>query len=241
MNVELIASITVGDLPLWRAYGYDVRPQNAERTEDADALAETAGRLCYKSFDRPNPSTARNSDYLANIIAQGHYSVLEHASATFLVRDVSRALLTELTRHRHLSFSVVSQRYVSYENTTPVIPPAVTGVESDTMATNMRMSVEGAYTFAVKQYEDLVRKLMSQGLKRKQAREAARCVLPNAAPVDMIVSGNMRAWRDVLGKRWHVAADAEIREYAGKTLEILRRVAPNSFQDVPSEPYGVLS
>lgn len=237
MNVELIASTSVGDLPLWRAYGYDVWPQGAERTEDADALAEAGGRLCYKSFDRPNPNTAANADYLANILAQGHYSVLEHASATFLVRDVSRALLTELTRHRHLSFSVVSQRYVNYADTTPVIPPAVTGVDSGTMATNMRMAIEGAYRFSVGQYEELVRKLMSQGLKRKQAREAARCVLPNAAPVDMIVTGNMRAWRDVLGKRWHVAADAEIQEYAGRTLELLRRVAPNSFQDIPTEPY----
>src|SRR5690606_41853392 len=70
--------------------------------------------------------TRRSSDLILN---QGHFSVLEHSSVTFLVRDVSRALLTELTRHRHLSFSVVSQRYVNYADTKPVVPPAFADVE----------------------------------------------------------------------------------------------------------------
>jgi thymidylate synthase (FAD) len=221
---------------MFDAYGYDAMPWGQTTTE-ADALGEAAGRLCYKSFHRPNPNTAANADYMANILAQGHYSVLEHASVTFLVRDVSRALLTELTRHRHLSFSVVSQRYVDYANTSPVLPPALNDVEPASQRANMRMTVEGAYTFAVKQYEDLVRKLRDQGLTRKQAREAARAVLPNAAPVDMVVTGNLRAWRDVLGKRHHVAADKEIQEFAGLVLKELRKVAPNSVQDVPDEPY----
>ncbi|OKI71398.1 hypothetical protein AMK15_01860 [Streptomyces sp. MJM1172] len=232
MHVDLIASTTVGDLAMWRAYGYDMYLDDEQgRTEDADVLAEAAGRLCYKSFNRPNPKTARNGDYLANILAQGHYSVLEHSSASFLVRVVSRALLAELTRHRHLSFSVVSQRYVNYADTKPVIPPALA---QDHVGD---WEIHNAYHQALEAYESLVTHLVAKGLKRKEAREAARCVLPNAAPVDMVVSGNMRAWRDMLGKRWHVAADAEIREYAGKTLELLRRVAPNSFQDIPEEPY----
>jgi thymidylate synthase (FAD) len=150
---------------------------------------------------------------------------------TFLVRGVSRALLAELSRHRHLSFSVVSQRYVNYADTAPIIPPAAQGTPAETAIVN-------AYAGSVRIYESLVEDLTARGLKRKQAREAARSVLPNAAPVDMVVTGNLRAWRDVLGKRWHVAADAEIREYAGLTLGHLREIAPNSFQDVPTAPYG---
>jgi thymidylate synthase (FAD) len=238
MQVTLLASTTIAAHVLAEAYDdYDVWGPDAKRNKwsvtNADALAEAAGRLCYKSFHRPNEATAGNRDYLANIIRQGHFSILEHSSATFLVQGVSRALLTELTRHRHLSFSVVSQRYVSYENTGPVIPPALC---DDLYATE---TVRVAYAEALEAYTDLVSYLMEdRGLKRKEAREAARCVLPNAAPVDMVVTGNLRAWRDVLGKRWHIAADAEIREFAGKTLEHLRTLAPNSFQDIPAEPYG---
>lgn len=234
MKVDLLAHTAIAEypVPMREAYGYELWRWKEGFTEetDADVLAEAAGRLCYKSFDRPNPATAANADYLANILAQGHYSVLEHASATFLVRDVSRALLTELTRHRHLSFSVVSQRYCDYSKTEPVIPP---GADSDAEAL-----IRADYRAALLIYGQLVDTLTRNGLKRKQAREAARCVLPNAAPVDMVVTGNMRAWRDVLGKRWHVAADAEIRALAGAILGHLRSIAPNSFQDVPTEPYG---
>ncbi|MFG3200342.1 FAD-dependent thymidylate synthase [Streptomyces sp. NPDC048208] len=235
MHVDLIASTTIGDLPMYEAYGYDMYgpAEDADKSvTDADALAEAAGRICYKSFGRKNPGTARNGGYLANILDHGHYSVLEHASASFLVRGVSRALLAELSRHRHLSFSVVSQRYVNYAKTKPVIPPALV---QDHIGD---WEIHNAYHQAIEAYESLVTHLTEKGLDRKQAREAARCVLPNAAPVDMVVSGNMRAWRDVLGKRWSTHADAEIQEFAGKVLEILRRIAPNSFQDVPTAPYG---
>ncbi|QPB09580.1 ThyX-like thymidylate synthase [Streptomyces phage Sycamore] len=229
MRVDLIASTSIGDLPLWDAYGYDFFAE--DNPTEADGLAEAAGRLCYKSFNRPSPKTRTNAGYLANILAQGHYSVLEHASASFLVRDVSRALLAELSRHRHLSFSVVSQRYCDYSETKPVIPPALA---QDHVGD---WEIHNAYHQAIEAYESLVTHLVGKGLKRKAAREAARCVLPNAAPVDMVVTGNFRAWRDVLGKRWSVHADAEIQEYAGRTLEILRGIAPNSFQDIPEEPY----
>jgi thymidylate synthase (FAD) len=234
MNVDVLASTILHSWTLDDAYGYDVYGPGVTSWKqiptDADALAEGAGRLCYKSFNRPNLATARNDGYLKNILDQGHFSVLEHSSVSFLVRGVSRALLAELTRHRHLSFSVVSQRYVDYSETEPVIPPAMGKYEADFL--------RGAYIGAVSCYKTLVEKLTQGGLPRKQAREAARAVLPNAAPVDMVVTGNLRAWRDVLGKRHHVAADAEIQVFAGLVLGHLRDIAPNSFQDISDEPFG---
>ena len=232
MKVTVLASTALDAQVMYQAYGYDVFGADGSLfLTDADALGEAAGRLCYKSFDRPNPNTARNADYMANILRQGHESVLEHASVTFLVRSVSRALLTELTRHRHLSFSVVSQRYVDYADTEPAIPPALRGTEGEAL-------LRSEYNRAVGRYEELVRELKTAGLPRKQAREAARAVLPNAAPVDMVITGNLRAFRDVLQKRHSVHADAELQEFSAKTLEHLRVIAPNSVQDIPAEPYG---
>jgi len=229
MRVTVLASTALNEHVMRQAYGYDVF--GSLMLTDADALGEAAGRLCYKSFNRPNPNTARNADYMANILRQGHESVLEHASVTFLVQGVSRALLTELTRHRHLSFSVVSQRYVDYADTEPVIPPALRGTEGEAQ-------LRSEYNRAVDRYEELVRELKAAGLPRKKAREAARAVLPNAAPVDMVITGNLRAFRDVLRKRHSVHADAELQEFSAKTLEHLRVIAPNSVQDIPAEPYG---
>src|SRR5699024_7330040 len=111
-------------------------------TQDADDLAEFAGRACYQAFHRPNPATARNEDYLANILRQGHESVLEHASATFYLTGVSRALLTELSRHRHLSFSVRSQRFVDEGQRSIVIPPALRGTPGEEL---LKMQADEAY------------------------------------------------------------------------------------------------
>src|SRR5262245_54052954 len=73
-------------------------------------LAEVAGRLCYMSFARPRPGG--NQTYLGHILEVGHGSVLEHAAWNFIFANVSRSLTHELIRHRHLSYSQLSQRYV---------------------------------------------------------------------------------------------------------------------------------
>jgi thymidylate synthase (FAD) len=195
----------------------------------ADRLAHFAGRACYQAWNMPNPATSTDEGYLANILKQGHESVLEHSSASFYIEGVSRALLAELTRHRHLSFSVESQRYVDYSDTEPVIPPAF----GEDEAQHLRMM----YSRDLVAYESMVVALMREGLNRKQAREASRAFLPNAAPVAMVVTGNMRAFRDVLRKRYSIHADAEILELAKELLRQLREIAPASFQDYPKEPF----
>lgn len=194
---------------------------------EPDTLVEFAGRSCYQSWQRPNPATATNEGYLANILKQGHFSVLEHASATFYVQGVSRALTHELIRHRHLSYSQLSQRFVNEggREDNLVLPPAA----HDDMAA--AMIHQRAHDQAHLIYNDLVAHYTSKGLPRKQAREAARAVLPNQQETKIVVTGNMRAWRDVIAKRNDPAADAEIQRFAAEVLRQLKTVAPNMFQD----------
>ena len=209
-----------------------------EDDEDCDALAELAGRGCYESYSRPNKDTATNELYLQNILKQQHESVLEHASATFRIEGVSRSLTHELIRHRHLSFSQLSQRYVDESQSVPVVPPALEAMEGPAAPYALDHFYAATDKAAV-EYMYLVDRLMTAGLPRKQAREAARAVLPNATETKIVVTGNMRAWRDVIKKRWHVAADAEIRQLAGELVKQLRTIAPNTFQDIPEDPYGL--
>ncbi|ATW60014.1 ThyX-like thymidylate synthase [Mycobacterium phage Archetta] len=237
MKAALVAYTIVNDEAILSSAGYrtrwlDERAENWER--DADELAEFAGRNCYRSFDRPNPATRENKDYLAHILEVGHESVLEHASATFYI-EASRSVLTELERHRHLSFSVVSQRYVDPTELGVHVPPAIQECMGEIPGEILRDAVE----YAVGSYEAIVSYLSGvRGLPRKQAREAARAVLPNMTNSPMVVTGNHRAWRNVIKQRWHKAADAEIRELAGMLLQELRKIAPNTYQDIPEEPYG---
>src|SRR3954454_13546884 len=72
--------------------------------EGGEALAEFAGRACYQSWSKPNPSTSTNAGYLRHILEVGHLSVLEHGSVTFYLTGISRSLTHELIRHRHFSY-----------------------------------------------------------------------------------------------------------------------------------------
>ena len=196
-----------------------------------DELAELAGRNCYQSWNRPSAKTASNEGYLDNIISQQHFSVMEHGSVTFFVQDVSRALLAEITRHRHLSFSVVSQRYVDANDLTFVIPPIVFDLPPSDQSWTVA-DLQQHWFSNLEIYNQLVELFMEHGYKRKQAREAARAVLPNMTDSPMVVTGNIRAWRDVLSKRYHIAADKEIQQFATQVLGHLRVLAPNSVRDI---------
>ena len=202
-----------------------------EFPSNIDELAEIGGRNCYLSWDRPNQKTATNQGYLNNIISQNHFSVMEHGTVTFYVQGVSRSLLAELTRHRHLSFSVVSQRYVDASELEFVVPPILDELDED-VAVSAQEVLEYADQESRLCYKTLVDIFVGQGYKRKQAREAARAVLPNMTDSPMVVTGNIRAWRDVLSKRYHIAADKEIQQFATLVLNQLRVLCPNSVQDI---------
>jgi thymidylate synthase (FAD) len=193
-------------------------------THDCDSVPVFGGRACYQSWNKPNPATATEMGYLKNILDQGHYSVLEHSSATFYVTGVSRNMTHELIRHRHLSYSEMSQRYVDMTNARMVVPPALQEEHGGAATAPLPWA-------PLRDYEATVNRLKASGLKRKEAREAARAVLPGGTETRIVVTGNMRAWRDFLNKRWHVAADAEIREFAGNILAQLKDIAPGCFQD----------
>jgi thymidylate synthase (FAD) len=234
MIVELIAYTVVTGWGVMREAGWVEHEEDEgiwpDSERDHDYLAEFAGRLCYQSWARPNPATATNEGYLANILSQQHYSVLEHASATFYVAGVSRSLSHELVRHRHLSFSQVSQRYVDETDALMIKPPAF-------QATRQSRALDQVSSLAKEKYRLLVEDLtINRGLTRKQARQAARAVLPNATETKFVVTGNLRAWRDVIAKRIPPHADAEIQLLAAKILAHLKQIAPNTFQDFAETP-----
>ncbi|MEV4710070.1 FAD-dependent thymidylate synthase [Micromonospora sp. NPDC049374] len=210
-------------------------PEDVPWSTDADggqALAEFAGRACYQSWKKPNPATATNAGYLAHILEVGHLSVLEHGSVSFYFTGVSRSFTHELIRHRHFSYSQLSQRYVPERDAAMVEPTVI----ADDPELHKRF-VEAAEA-SVRAYNELLEGLerrfadvANPTLRRKQARQAARAVLPNATETRIVVTGNYRAWRHFIGMRATEHADVEIRELAVECLRQLQRVAPNVFAD----------
>src|SRR3954462_68991 len=103
-------------------------PAEVPWSTDADggeALAEFAGRAGYQSWRKPNPVTATNAGYLRHILEVGHLSVLEHGSVSFYIPGISRSLPHELIRHRHFSYSQLSQRYVPERDAAMVEPEVI--------------------------------------------------------------------------------------------------------------------
>ena len=210
-------------------------PPEVAWTTDADggaALVEFAGRACYQSWSKPNPRTATNAAYLRHIIDVGHFSVLEHASVSFYITGLSRSCTHELIRHRHFSYSQLSQRYVPENDAQVVVPP---GMEDDAELLEIFTAAADAsrttYTELLARLEAKFADQPNAVLRRKQARQAARAVLPNATETRIVVTGNYRAWRHFIAMRASEHADVEIRRLAIECLRQLIDVAPAVFSD----------
>jgi thymidylate synthase (FAD) len=210
-------------------------PADVPWETDADggqALAEFAGRACYQSWDKPVPATATNAGYLRHILEVGHLSVLEHGSVSMYLTGLSRSLTHELVRHRHFSYSQLSQRYVP-EDGAAVVEPAVIAEDAELHAafTAATEAARAAYTQLLGGLERRLADVPNATLRRKQARQAARAVLPNATETRIVVTGNYRAWRHFVAMRASEHADVEMREVAVACLRELQRVAGNVFGD----------
>jgi thymidylate synthase (FAD) len=210
-------------------------PPDVEWETDAEggqALVEFAGRACYQSWSKPNPRTAANAAYIAHVIDVGHFSVLEHATASLYITGVSRSCAHELIRHRHFSYSQLSQRYVASGDARVVLPPEI---EDDPELRELALAAADASRTA---YSELLAALEARladapnaSLRRKQARQAARAVLPNDTETRIVVTGNFRAWRHLIAMRASEHADTEIRRLAVACLRELRAAAPAVFAD----------
>ncbi len=208
-------------------------PDDVDWDTDAQggqALAEFAGRACYQSWNKPNPATATNAGYLRHILEVGHLSVLEHGHATLYLTGVSRSFTHELIRHRHLSYSQLSQRYVPSAGAEMVEPDVIAA--DPYLHTVFTDAVDHARRAYGELTHALERKYGTAGTAAKKlARQAARSVLPNATETRIVVTGTYRAWRHFLNMRATEHADVEIRAVAIAVLRQLRRVAPNVFAD----------
>lgn len=67
-------------------------------------------------------------------------------------------------------------------------------------------------------------------LPRKQAREAARAVLPNMIETRIVATGNLRAWNEATQRRTAPDADAESQKVAGMIRDQLHELAPEAIR-----------
>ena len=140
------------------------------------------------------------------IINSGHLSILEHCYASFEV-ECSVRVLGQLTRHRHLSFTVKSAR----------------GSQFDTFVNPI--TFEGEPLGGVSVGNDYVDAIVFENATEEQAAY----YLPQGVETSMVVTGNFRAWFEYLPKRLCKRAMPEHRELADKIHKELAKAAPEIF------------
>jgi thymidylate synthase (FAD) len=189
-------------------------------TPSPEKLPSMAALLTHSKTKPENlekTSRKKQLQVLEQVLKFGHTSVIEHASFTFAISDVSRSLTHQLVRHRIASYSQQSQRYVNLTEPNYVIPPSIQKNKK------MKKTYEETMMTIWNQYNKL--------LEMKIPAEDARYVLPNATCTNIMVTMNARSLQNFFELRCCLHAQWEIRTLANKMLREVRKIAPMIFKN----------
>jgi thymidylate synthase (FAD) len=202
--------------------GEKLKVKLLRHTADAELLCGTAAMTTIKSgkpsqiLEKMDHKTAKEK--IKKVTGYGHTSIIEHASFTFSVEDVSRAMTHQLVRHRIASYTQQSQRYVTYDTLAKyVIPPRI-AENTDAKKT---------FDETLEKISDTYQELIKKGIPK----EDARFILPNAAKTNIIITMNARELRHFFNLRCCARAQWEIREVAIEMLKQAKKAAPALFED----------
>jgi thymidylate synthase (FAD) len=191
-------------------------------TADPELLCGAAALTSSKS-GRPSEifegmDLERARQIIKRVTGYGHMSVIEHASFTFSIEDVSRAMTHQLVRHRLASYTQQSQRYVKYDTLKSYVTPP-------TIANNP--DAQKIFEEALEHVSNVYNKLLEMGIPK----EDARYILPNAAKTNIVVTMNARELRHFFNLRCCARSQWELREVAIEMLRQVKRVAPSLFEN----------
>lgn len=213
-------------------------------TQNPEKIVACAAKLCYSSSSIDELYDGLDENKIINFLDMltdlGHFSPIEHAYFTFGIEGVSRSLLAQITRHRIASYSVQSQRYVSENNFSYVIPPEI---ENNKKAKEIYINVIDKDLEAYNELTDILEKhhekeFINQGINEKKAKnmakkkaiEDARFVLPNSCNTKMVMTMNARSLNNFFSLRCCNRAQWEIRELAIEMYKLVYKIAPRLFK-----------
>lgn len=146
------------------------------------------------------------------VLSSGHHSTVEHCQFTFAISGVSRACTHQLVRHRHMSFSQKSQRYVTEKGEFEYVIPKT--IENS--------DLNEEYKSMMKTISDFYAKMVEAGIPA----EDARAVLPNAATSSLVVSLNLRELMHLAQLRLCTNAQLEIRTLVRRICDAVIKEEP---------------
>ena len=191
---------------------------------------ERIGRVCYKSEGNIKDGSAEK--FIAGILKRGHESVIEHEAITVRF-TCDRGVTHEIVRHRIASYSQESTRYCNYTsdkfgNEITVIDIA-SGFNYDLNNENDRKKYE-IWERSMKESEKAYFEMLEAGATPQEARS----VLPNSLKTEIVVTMNLRAWRNFFRLRSDKAAHPQMRELSDMALKLFKEKLPLFFEDISS-------
>ncbi|MFA6320333.1 MAG: FAD-dependent thymidylate synthase [Candidatus Omnitrophota bacterium] len=208
-------------------------------SQNALSIIYAACRQCYSSafagqiFTEGFKDSAKQEEFVRQVVSSGHESPLEHVKFTFAIEGVSRALTHQLVRHRVASYSQQSQRYVKETAFDYIIPPSI---ESDE---EMRQEYVGAMRKIQDSYNNLLKMFEKKGRKGEAANQDTRFVLPQAVETKIVVTMNCRELKHFFEERCCTRAQWEIRSLAEEMLTICKKELPAVFDNSGAKCVGL--
>lgn len=192
---------------------------------------EKIGRVCYKS--EGNITEDSSERFIKNILKRGHESVIEHEAVT--VRMIcDRGVTHEIVRHRIASYSQESTRYCNYSgdkfgNQITVIDIA-DGFEYDLSKEN-DLAKYRIWEEAMKNAEKSYFAMLELGATPQEARS----ILPNSLKTEIVITMNLRSWRNFFRLRLDHHAHPQMREVAAIAFKEFHDKLPIFFEDIATE------
>lgn len=198
-----------------------------------EELIASAAKLCYASKTATilEQEHDKAAGFVTRLMDMGHMSPIEHASFTFYLEGVSRALTHQLVRHRIASYSQRSQRYVAHADYDYIVPPSLIDKTVDTPEgpTDAVTYFKETMELIGQRYEALNHALGDTG---EASNQDARYVLPNACETKIFVTMNARELIHFFEERLCMRAQWEIRGVADQMLHLAREACPAVFSHV---------
>lgn len=178
-----------------------------------------------------NPLNQKNTSIKGLIkycIKHKHWSVFEHANLTFEIQT-TRAISTQILRHRSFTFQEFSQRYSDpTEHFEIIIPELRKQAEKNRQSSTTVLNEVQQYVLQNKirkHFNDSI-ELYQELIKNKVARECARAILPLNTETKLYMSGNIRSWIHYIQLRATPETQKEHRVIAEQIKNIFKETLP---------------
>lgn len=241
MEKEAISQLRKEEVNIYMKFiepGFEILSKDFTRDNVLTSI-ERAARTCYKSEDKICEGSSVKM--INNLIKKGHESMIEHAPNLSVRFICDRGVTHELVRHRLFSFAQESTRYVNYSNNDMefIIPEWVCGEDRKIMIANKFTDIEASNLLYQTENIELVNILTaientykSYIKYTKWTPQQARVILPNCVKTEIVVTGNVREWRNCFKLRTETATHPQMREVMIPLILNLNDDIPELWNDI---------